>query len=184
MTVKTVNVDRRRSTKNAVCIGLALVLVAVLFRAFGSTPSGASASPVGNNAPAPSAVGNPSITPARPIVIEIPDALPRDLFDASTAFPPEVAAVKPATAPATVAVKSPTAADERAAIAAEARNTIILDATILGANPTALINGRRCRVGNVVKGFTVRQIAADHVVIERGGVRLKVSYANAGNAKD
>jgi hypothetical protein len=166
-----------------VCVGLALVLVAVLFRAFGGTPSGASASPVGNNAPAPFAVGNPSITPARPIVIEIPDALPRDLFDASAAFPPEVA-VKPATAPTTVAVQSPTAADERAAIAAEARNTIILDATILGANPTALINGRRCRVGNVVKGFTVRQIAADHVVIERGGVRLKVSYANSGNAKD
>jgi hypothetical protein len=36
----------------------------------------------------------------------------------------------------------------------------------------------------VVKGFTVKRIAADHVVIEREGVMLKVSYAKPVNGRD
>jgi hypothetical protein len=183
MEVKTVNkFDRHRSMKNAICIGLALVLLAVLFRAFGSTPSGASASPGAGNGSAPSQSADLHSPAAQAITIEIPDTLPRDLFDASVAFPPEVPVSS--TAPTTPATKPHSAADDRAAIAAEARSTIVLDATMLGSDPTALINGRQCRVGNVVKGFTVRKIAADHVVIERDGVRLKVSYAKPGNAKD
>ena len=34
-------VDPRRSTKNAVCTGLAFVLLAVLYRVFANMPSGA-----------------------------------------------------------------------------------------------------------------------------------------------
>jgi hypothetical protein len=182
MEVKTVNkVDRHRSMKNAICTGLALVLLAVLVRAFGNTPSGASASLGAGNGSVPDPAADPRSPAARAITIEIPDTLPRDLFDASAAFPPEVPV---STVTATPTTKPHSAADDRAAIAAEARGTIVLDATMLGSDPTALINGRQCRVGNVVRGFTVKKIAADHVVIERDGVRLKVSYAKPGNAKD
>ena len=177
----TTKIDRHRSTKNAVCTGLAFVLVAVLYRMFSNTPAGATASPIDNQASAASVALGPSPT-LRPVIVEIPDALPRDLFDGSAAFPPEVVS---APAPTTVPTKvKPSVIDAHAAIAAEARNTIVLDATMLGSDPTALINGRQCRVGNVVKGFTVKRIAADHVVIERDGVRLKVSYVKPGNGRD
>jgi hypothetical protein len=173
-------VDPRRSTKNAVCTGLAFVLLAVLYRVFANMPSGATASPI-DNAPSVPLLAREAAPTARPIIIQIPDALPRDLFDGTAAFPPEVAsAPRPTTAPAV----RPGTLDAHAAIAAEARNTIVLDATMLGSDPTALINGRQCRVGNVVKGFTVKRIAADHVVIEREGVMLKVSYAKPVNGRD
>jgi hypothetical protein len=181
MAVKTVNkFDPRRSTKNAVCAGLVLVLMAVLFRAFGNTPSGASASPAAKHGSVPFPAGDPHPAAARAITIEIPDVLPRDLFDASAAFPHEV----PVSTASTPATKPTSVTDDRAAIAAEARSTIVLDATMLGSDPTALINGRQCRVGNVVRGFTVKKIAADHVIIERDGVKLQVSYAQSGNARD
>jgi hypothetical protein len=181
MAVKTVNkFDRRRSTKNALCTGLALVLLAVLFRAFGNAPSAAPASPAARNGSVPAAAGDPTRSAARAIAIEIPDVLRRDLFDASAAFPPAVP-VSTASGPAT---RPRSVADERAAIEAEARGTIVLEATMLGTVPTALINGRRCRVGEVVKGFTLKRIAADHVVIERDGVQLLVRYAQPGNARD
>jgi hypothetical protein len=174
-------VDRHRSKKNAICTGLAFVLVAVLYRMFSNAPAGATASPLDNTPAAASASIEP-VPALRPVIVEIPDALPRDLFDGSAAFPPEVVSA-PAVTTAPTAVK-PSAVDARAAIAADARNTIVLDATMLGSDPTALINGRQCRVGNVVKGFTVKRIAADHVVIERDGVRLKVSYVKPDNGRE
>lgn len=177
--------DPRQSTKNAVCVGLAIVLIAVVIRMFGNTPSGASASAIpeaGASSPAAGDSAGSAAPALRPLVIEIPDALPRDLFDVNAAFPPETPAKPvPTTMPT---VKASTVAEDHAAIAAEARATIVLDATMLGSDPTALINGRQCRVGNVVKGFTVTRIAADHVVIERGGVKLRVSYAKPGNGHE
>src|SRR5688500_5292927 len=161
---------RKSNVKNKAVWGLLLVLAAVLFRQFG----GSSSAPVAANAAArvPHGTAGTPTAVGVPIRLTIPDALPRDLFNTAAMFPREVAASTPS------GPKAAASPDLRAAVVADAQRSIVLQVIVLGPEPKAMINGTLCRVGQVIKGFSVRKIEDQRITLEKQGIELVVPLAS------
>jgi hypothetical protein len=56
-----------------------------------------------------------------------------------------------------------------------AAGALKLQSTLMGAQPTAMVNGQMVREGNYVSGFHVVKIEPREMIIEQQGVRLAVS---------
>ena len=168
---------RKSNVKHKAVWGLLLVLAAVLFRQFGGSSSAPRATKAAARVPHGTA-GAPAAVVGAPLRLTIPDALPRDLFNTASMFPREAASSTPS---GTKAAETP---DLRAAVVADAQRSIVVQAIVLGAEPKAMINGTLCRVGQVVKGFSVRKIEDRRIVLEKQGIELVVPLASLTNGRD
>jgi hypothetical protein len=164
---------RKSKVKNAAVWGLSLVLAAVLFRQFG----GSSSAPAATKAAA--LVPPAKLAAGAPLRLTIPDALPRDLFNVAAVFPREAATPTLSGGP-----KAEDAPDLRATVVAEAQRSIVFQAILLGPEPKAMINGTLCRVGQVIKGFSVRKIEDRRIILEKQGIELVVPLASPANGRD
>ncbi len=55
-----------------------------------------------------------------------------------------------------------------------AADALRLQGTVMGTAPTAVVNGREVKEGDVVGGFGVVKIETGGIVVERDGVRLRI----------
>lgn len=166
---------RKSKVKNAAVWGLSLVLAAVLFRQFGGSSSPAATKAAALVPPAKSAAGAPTAARGAALRLTVPDTLPRDLFNVAAVFPRGTATPTP---------KAEDAPDLRATVVAEAQRSIVFQAILLGPEPKAMINGTLCRVGQVIKGFSVRKIEDRRVILEKQGIELVVPLASPANGRD
>ncbi len=51
---------------------------------------------------------------------------------------------------------------------------LVIGAIVVGDVPQAVVGGVICREGDVVRGVTVLQIAAEGIVVEKGGMRYRL----------
>jgi hypothetical protein len=49
-----------------------------------------------------------------------------------------------------------------------------LQSTMLGATPSAMVDGQMVREGSIVAGFRVLKIEARRMVVEREGIKLEI----------
>ena len=60
----------------------------------------------------------------------------------------------------------------------KALTDLVLQGTILGESPVALISGRPFKVGETINGFTVEKIEERHIVLEKDGVQKSLSMGS------
>jgi hypothetical protein len=161
-------------------VALGLVLVAICARMFLRSPRGVSAAPGGSPTSAPAETGARRTNDRQGKVrVDWQGSPTRDPFKSTTVFPPAVPV--PAPQPATRPV-GPTEEQRRAArieeLVKSVKSTIKLDATVQGAHPLAIINGKTYRAGDEVNGFALKRIGARDVVLEKDGFQLLVSVAD------
>ena len=53
-------------------------------------------------------------------------------------------------------------------------NGLVLQTTILGDQPRAVINGQVVLVGQKIRGFTVKKIMSRQVIIEKNGIKIRL----------
>ena len=156
-----------------VLLGLCVILGALCLRMLrsGSSPAPGPAVAAANQ-PRPTPIA-PANTTYAPLTVDWPLAFERDLFDIRAVIPP---VVRPTTVPATKPVEPPpVVVDEAAVAAADAKAHLALSATMVGAQPTAIINGQVHRVGEVIAGFRIIQIDHHKIIVERRGIRLSIT---------
>jgi hypothetical protein len=112
---------------------------------------------------------------------DLPDlskqAVTRDLFVVNPLhFPPEE---KPKAVTAVPVVENPAAKHEAELRILQAQaKALTLQSTMVGAVPTAIINGQVLRAGEWISGFQVVEIATRNCTIEKQGARLILELAN------
>jgi hypothetical protein len=181
----------RQEPSKAVVLGvLLLVLVVVagreLFKRLGPSRAGAAVTAEARAVRPLPATGRPSgaagqddLDSAR--IKDIPHlkklVVNRDLFTPDPVhFPPvqvnkPVPVVKPAEDPAAQVEV------ERRAIQAQAK-ALTLQSTVIGAVPTAIVNGQVLRVGDWVNGFQVKEITSRVCTVEKKGMSVVLEMAN------
>jgi hypothetical protein len=100
----------------------------------------------------------------------------RDIFEPNLDFFVPADASANRTSPEAVADQDEEAQQHEAevqVIRAQAK-ALMLQSTMLGAVPTAMINDRVLRVGDWVNGFEVVQIGSGECVLEKNGVRVRL----------
>lgn len=102
----------------------------------------------------------------------------RDLFQPNTDFFPPVQEVAPkATAKVEAADENIAELQRRGQVQAQARS-LVLQSTILGTVPTAIINGKVLRSGEWVSGFEVMEITTHTCSVRKNGVTVVLEMAN------
>jgi hypothetical protein len=101
-----------------------------------------------------------------------PMELARDPFTSPLVFPPPTA---PVITPPEVEDEAKIRAAKTEELVRAIRANVKLNGTFLGAQPQAIINGKPCRVGDMVHGFEIKRIGARDVIVEKDGIQLLVS---------
>ncbi|HUS91858.1 MAG TPA: hypothetical protein VM695_08410 [Phycisphaerae bacterium] len=186
--------ELKRDPKKAVILGLLFAVLAIiggveLARRMGPATAGAAVARTGGAAEprttrpggeTPSD-GTASATegaeqPGRPIRALSP-VVDRDLFTPNPALYPLAQA--PKAAPKMVTPVEDPAAQEmarRQAIVAQAQ-ALTLQSTVIGAVPTAIINGQVLRTGEEINGFEVVRIDAHCCVVEKEGLQVALEMS-------
>ena len=103
--------------------------------------------------------------------VNLPDKLPRDLFaldasrytrvkDDTDIRPPEKSVPQPSDVTPRVTVGT---------------SGLVLQATILGQHPCALINGQVVLPGQRIKGYVLRKVLPQRVIVEMNGVEITLT---------
>jgi hypothetical protein len=126
--------------------------------------------PTGGTAKAarPESTGSLSelIGPARPRVS-------RDIFTPDETYFPIKTKDPAAAAPKAPKVLDPNAVAEAKRRETEARaRALVLQTTVVGEFPTAMINGRVLRIGDAISGFKIVEISSRSCQLERNGIRV------------
>ena len=157
--------------------GVSVVGLAVGIRMLSSGPKAAPAATVVPPA-VPAMVGSaaPLSQPAKPaLMIAWPTDITRDPFQSDLVFPP--AAPPPAPLPVEPKVDVPAVVTPVAPpvdLGALVAEKIQLKGTVLGDRPIAMMNGRVYRVGEVLEGFKIVEIAKNQITVERDATRFVV----------
>ena len=173
MDKRGVNKPGAKKRPVVIITGLAIVLGAVCVRFLLPSPSKASAAgPKRGKADARQAGGPALPRPASSVEMNWPMELKRDPFVSTLVFPPPIKAtpVQPE-----VEDEAKLRAMKTEELVRAVRAHVKLNGTFLGAQPQAFINGKPCKVGDVVHGFVVRQIGARDVIVEKDGIQLLVT---------
>jgi len=103
----------------------------------------------------------------------------RDIFTPNVAYFPVEDKSKPATVVSAAQAVDPTAKAEAAKLQVQAQaKALSLQSTVVGAVPTAIINGRVLRVGDWVSDFQIVQINSRSCQLEKSGIRVMLEMAN------
>jgi hypothetical protein len=150
--------ERGFRRKLAWVIGLGIVLAALVARWMLALPASADAadSTTGDAAleyPAPVAR-----TRLARVVVDWPVVVERDPFRSDRVIPPAQAHNTDA-----------------AAVAEQARQSLRFTGSILGDQPKAIVNAKLYRKGDLVGGFRIVEIEKREIVVERGGVSVRLT---------
>ncbi len=172
--IMNVAANKQSRQKLVLLGGVSLVAVAVGIRLVSSGPKPAPAATV--VPPFVAAVvanGAPWLAPAKPaLAITWPTDITRDPFHSDLVFPPAAPPPPPPEPKVDVPVVAP--APPPIDLAALVQEKIHLKGTILGDRPIAMMNGRVYRVGEVLEGFKIVEIAKDQITVERDVTRFVV----------
>ena len=103
----------------------------------------------------------------------------RDIFTPNVAYFPVGEKTEPGTVVSSTQVIDPTAKAEAAKQEVQARaKALSLQSTVIGAVPTAIINGRVLRVGDWISDFQVVEINSCSCQLEKSGIRVVLEMAN------
>jgi hypothetical protein len=103
----------------------------------------------------------------------------RDIFTPNVAYFPVEEKAKPSTVVSSAQVIDPTAKAEAAKLQVQAQaKALSLQSTVVGAVPTAIVNGRVMRVGDWISDFQVVQINSRSCQLEKSGIRVVLEMAN------
>lgn len=106
----------------------------------------------------------PTSTPTKPVVhVDLTEELHGDPFAVTLAPPPATAIIHSPT---------PSANSSPQPIAESPRAVLILQSTILGQRPRALINGQIVAPGQTIMGHRLIEVRPREVVLERAGVQI------------
>lgn len=115
-------------------------------------------------------------TPGRiTVAATLPDSPGRDLFALAEGAFERVR--KPVVETPAVEAKSPPkpvdVVDE-AALVRQAAKGLVLQSTVFGESPTALISGELISPGQTIRGFTLKKIEQRQVVLEKNGIEVRL----------
>ncbi len=103
----------------------------------------------------------------------------RDIFTPNVAYFPAQEKVKPSTVVSYTTVIDPNAQAAAAKLQVQAQaKALSLQSTVVGAVPTAIINGRVLQVGDRISEFQVVEIASRSCQLEKSGIRVVLEMAN------
>jgi hypothetical protein len=103
----------------------------------------------------------------------------RDIFTPNVAYFPVEDKSKPATVVSAAQAVDPTAEAEAAKLQVQAQaKALSLQSTVVGAVPTAIINGRVLRVGDWVSDFQIVRINSRSCQLEKSGIRVMLEMAD------
>ena len=103
----------------------------------------------------------------------------RDIFTPNVAYFPVEEKDKPSTVVSSTQVVDPTTKAEAAKQEVQARaKALSLQSTVIGAVPTAVVNGRVLRVGDWISDFQVVEINSRSCQLEKSGIRVVLEMAN------
>jgi hypothetical protein len=103
----------------------------------------------------------------------------RDIFTPNVAYFPVGEKTEPGTVVSSTQVIDPTAKAEAARQEVQARaKALSLQSTVIGAVPTAIVNGRVLRVGDWISDFQVVEINSRSCQLEKSGIRVVLEMAN------
>ncbi len=103
----------------------------------------------------------------------------RDIFTPNVAYYPVEEKAKPSTVVSSTQVIDPTAKAEAAKREVQARaKALSLQSTVVGAVPTAIINGRVLRAGDWISDFQIVEINSRSCQLEKSGIRVVLKMAN------
>ncbi|MCC7191404.1 MAG: hypothetical protein IT444_01370 [Phycisphaeraceae bacterium] len=109
------------------------------------------------------------------INIDLPSALSRDVF---TLNPAGYARIEKVEATVTQVGKSdPKPADESEQVSVtvlRAAKGLVLQTTMLGENPRAMINGQVLKPGEKIRGFELKQVNSRDVILEMEGIEVRL----------
>lgn len=112
---------------------------------------------------------------ARPVIrVELADTIERDLFTPDVAKYARVN--KPSVIEPAGGKSAPVTADEpsQAELAHQASKDLVLQTTMLGETPRAMISGQVLSPGQKIRGFTLKSVMPRHVVLELNGIQIKL----------
>jgi len=188
--------ELRRDPKKASILGvLVLVLLIVgvreVARRAGSPGAGSAATPRAGGAggeaglrkpvnalkaPGPPKGGNRQADASGPGA-KLP--VDRDIFTPNMMYFPVEEAAKPSKVVSAAAVIDPNAKAEAARREVLARaKALSLQSTVIGAVPTAIVNGRVLRVGDWINDLQVIEINSRSCQLEKSGIRVVLEMAN------
>lgn len=103
----------------------------------------------------------------------------RDIFTPNVAYFPVEEKAKPSTVVSSAQVIDPTAKAEAAKLQVQAQaKALSLQSTVVGAVPTAIVNGRVLRVGDWISDFQIVEINSRSCQLEKSGIRVVLEMAN------
>jgi hypothetical protein len=186
----------RRDPKKASILGvLALVLLIVsvreVARQVGSPSAGSAATPRASDAGGATGFRGPANTLQAPSLpkgsnqqgdsstaIQKPP-VDRDIFTPNVAYYPIEEKAKSSTVVSSTQVIDPTTKAEAAKQEVQARaRALSLQSTVVGAVPTAIVNGQVLRVGDWISDFQVVEINSRSCQLEKSGIRVVLEMAN------
>jgi hypothetical protein len=178
----------RRDPKKVSILGaLALVLLIIGVREVvrrGGSPATVRASDATSLRKPASAVQAPALAKGRDRKADSPSptakaTVDRDIFTPNVAYYPVEEKAKPTTVVASAQVVDPTAKAEAAKLQVQAQaKALSLQSTVVGAVPTAIINGRVLRVGDWVSDFQIVEISSRSCQLEKSGIRVVLEMAD------
>jgi hypothetical protein len=166
--------NKAKSKKRPVAImaGLLVVLGAVCVRLALPSPQKASAAGPRRGKTETQRHASKPPRPASSVEVSWALELARDPFVSTLVFPPPT---KPVTSDPVVEDEAKIRAMKTEELVREIRGHVKLNGTFLGAQPQAFINGKPCKVGDVVHGFVIKRIGARDVIVEKDGIQLLVA---------
>jgi len=106
--------------------------------------------------------------------VQIPSKLPRDLFALDPTGYTRLPKDEPDIKPVEKSYTKPTDDNQAAGEFAKAAGSLVLQTTIMGDTPRAMISGQVLKQGQQIKGFVLKKILQRQVILERDGVELKL----------
>ena len=182
--------ELKRGGKKTVVLGLLLLLLAILvcrevFRRLGPSDVGAivprrARAVEAATAVSPASPNKPPKRSERPgkVASLAKPVVDRDLFAPNPSyFPPHQRQNKQAPVVTPVDRAAAKREAERRAVQAQAQ-ALVLQSTVVGTMPTAIINGQVLHEGDWINGFRVIEITSRACVIERKGMRVTLEMSN------
>ncbi len=115
--------------------------------------------------------------PRRPVAVNLPPKLTRDLFAFDASGYARTATITPDEPDIRLSGKSdekPTDDRHQDVEVARAASGLVLQTTILGDQPRAMINGQVLRPGQKIKGFELKKVLPRQVMLEMNGIEVRL----------
>jgi hypothetical protein len=115
------------------------------------------------------------VKPVQRVSVELPTTLSRDLFTLDAGRYTRVPQEEPVFQPVVEKSAPQSTDDNRTRVTTPTQAvSLVLQTTILGESPRAMINGQVLKPGQKIGGYTLRRVMPRQVILEMNGVELRL----------